>query len=324
MNYDSNSTLSQDLPPWLHGALYFAVGVMAVIGNIVNVLVLPNLTNYPESAKRFMTILAINDLGHGMVMFSVFPCALLDRWLWGDIMCKILGFLLFFFGGGGSTMLLLLNIDRYFAVSKPFIHQRYSSDRNILLLCGSVLGAWFIFIQLCMTIESFLDNVRYDRVYRLCITQLQNLQGVYPFLLSVCLYFQIFVLLIIYIRLWQTSRQHSRRINAALTSISSSQPEGGYRPEQRNDSQPQIHQQARSSEFKAMRTALIVTGFFILSYAPYSTVVVLNFLRVEIPPWLDATILIIAVFNTWWNTFVYSIYNRKFREKFLQMFRGRT
>lgn len=317
MNITTNSI---EFPPWLHGTFYFLIGVMAVAGNIANILVLPKLTNYPDSAKRFMTILALNDLGSGVVLFLVSPCTWSNRWLYGDITCKILGFLFFFFGGGGSTILLLMNLDRYFAISKPFIHQRYMSDRVVIMLCVSVLGLWFIFIQLCMTIHSFLDNVVYDRVYRLCITQLQNLQGVYPFLLSFCLYFQIFVLLIIYIRLWHTSRQHFRRIQAAIPTSSA------LTQDMQSTSNSDNHQSAttvqdRRSEFKAVRTALLVTGFFILSYAPYSTAVILNFLRVAIPPWLDAFIIVIAVCNTWWNTIVYSIYNRSFRERILKTFR---
>lgn len=313
---DSLADLTTHFPSWLHGTVYFVIGFVAVGGNIINIIVLPKLTNYPESAKTFMTILAMNDLGTGTVLLAVSPCTWQNEWLWGNGLCKVLGFFFFFFGGGGSTLLLLMNIDRYFAISKPFLHQRYMSNRNVCLLCGCVLFLWFIFIQLCMTIETFLDNVTYSAVYRLCITQLQNLQGVYPFLLSFCLYFQSIILIIIYMKIWRTSRQHSRRIHAGIPS-STNAPIHDERVNE-SASYMQGHKE-RGSDTKAIRTTLLVTGFFILSYAPYSTGVVLNFLRVFIPPSLDAGIVILAVCNTWWNTVVYSVYNRSFREKLKRM-----
>lgn len=285
--------------------------------NILNLAVLPKLTSYPESAKCFMSILAFCDFMTALVVFVNFPSTYVNRLLIGDGLCKLLGFSFFFFGGSSSTVLLLMNIDRYIAISRPFLHQRYMNNRNIGILCTTFLLLWFVFIQLCVTKETFFDNIAYDLVYRICITQLQTLEGIYPTLLSVFLYLQIIVLIFIYVRIWRVSREQSRRMNAVVPAIPSG-TENGAITNNISGGRDKI------SEAKATRTTLLVTGVFIISYAPYSTSVALKLGGVAVPPPLDATTALLAICNTWWNTVVYSIYNRSFRERILRLFCSRN
>lgn len=322
MENDTSLYTVNHFPSWLHASCYFVIGTLAICGNAINILVIPRLTAFPESAKVLVTVLSMCDFLVGITLVVTAPSAWVDRWILGDGLCNLFAISMFFSAGGGGSVLLLLNADRFYAISKPFVHVRLVTKTKVSIVCGVALSTWFLSAFLYGSDESFLDNTCYSWIYRKCFMKLIELEGFYAILLSFVLYSQCFAIVLIYIKIWQISGKHSKRIANHSFSMAGNSTTAATTDYHVTEVGTGIKVKISGSDSKAIRTTLLVTGAYLGSWIPYSTSIVLELLGIEIPPEFHAFCSLAVVCNSWWNTVVYSICNRNFREKAKRLFNG--
>uniref|UniRef100_A0A8C5SPB9 G-protein coupled receptors family 1 profile domain-containing protein n=1 Tax=Laticauda laticaudata TaxID=8630 RepID=A0A8C5SPB9_LATLA len=95
--------------------LYSLVFIFGLLGNMLVVLILIKYKKFKSMTDIYLLNLAISDL---LFIFSI-PFRIhyvIDEWVFGDPMCKIIGGIYFLSFYSGSFFIILLTIDRYLAI----------------------------------------------------------------------------------------------------------------------------------------------------------------------------------------------------------------
>ncbi|KAM3822278.1 C-C chemokine receptor type 5-like isoform 1-T5 [Vipera latastei] len=95
--------------------LYSLVFIFGLLGNMLVVLILIKYKKFKSMTDIYLLNLAISDL---LFIFSI-PLRIhyvVDEWVFGDAMCKIISGIYFLSFYSGSFFIILLTIDRYLAI----------------------------------------------------------------------------------------------------------------------------------------------------------------------------------------------------------------
>ena len=130
--------------------------VLIVLFNCIIAVVLWHGHLVPQATKYLMVCLCIADFGIGIHLTTTIINAVYGRFIFGDIMCKVLVFVhqsmlgvtLFSFG--------MLLFDKYLAVVYPFNHASIMSRRNTLI---SIILVWIVIIVVVPITWGSNDNV---------------------------------------------------------------------------------------------------------------------------------------------------------------------
>ena len=254
-----------------------------------------------EMTKIFATSLALADLSVGvLVTFSMVPSAMDSTWLYGDILCRIIGVM-----GPSLVMisvlsLLCVSVDRYIAITRPLRYYDFVTRQRAIII---IVVCWVSTIG-ANSYNAFNSNfIIYDRVLCICIPEWGN-RDILMFLIVICtIYIAIpsGITISIYAQLFRISRRHARQI-AAIPGA----PGGLNGP--------------RATDMRAIRTMFIVTGAFNIAFMPFLFCnIYLNVSTSDLPNAVKFVSMWLALSNSWWNFFIYLATSRFFRSTALKL-----
>ncbi|XP_072037055.1 trace amine-associated receptor 8b-like [Amphiura filiformis] len=186
--------------------------IFTICGNFLCIRVLQHTPELHEGTKVLMMSLAVADLSVGFIgALSIVP-AILDRWPYGQVICKMSCTFSISFCVCSVMSLCLLTIDRCLAVTKPLHHVTLVSKTRALIVIVIMWILSFVIITLC----SIDTKVEYDKTSALCIALMEDEKYLIKVtMLVVFLYFiPMLVMVCTYSKLLCISRQHVKQIGA--------------------------------------------------------------------------------------------------------------
>ncbi|XP_038071180.1 beta-1 adrenergic receptor-like [Patiria miniata] len=272
-------------------AFILSDAITIFVANIISIAVTWKTREIAEMTKIFATSLAVADLSVGiLISFSLIPSAV-DRWLYGDVMCRIIGVMGPSFAMISTLSLLCVSADRYLAVTRPLRYYGLMTRRR----AGVALAAvWLSTIGANTYVALNSNLIIYDRVLCVCLPEWGN-QEILAYLVTICsIWIAVPSILTIffYAQLFRISRRHARQIAAQGA------PANG----------------PRSADMRAIRTMFIVTGAFNLAYMPFLFCnIYLNISTHGLPDAVKFCSMWLLLSNSWWNFFIYLATSKNFR-----------
>lgn len=308
----------QHLPHTVVCSIGITVGAMAILGNIANLLVLPNLPNVIGSYRLLLISLAVADLSAGLFQVPYLIYSIQtdpeDKTAHDNFWCRACGYLINVMTLTDVAIVMCVAIYKYVTITKPLRYSLYITSRKtaavvvfLFLLVAVILGFF-------STDDSLFDNSVYHDYYGICVIDFGNPQfknwTVAVFTLHV--YVPMVVVCYLYGRIAMIARQQAKRI--ATTWSVSSNSNGS----ERDNTAPEKCRGSESvSAWKGLRSALILTFGFIFAWLPFTVVFILITCGVsEFSPVFLTIIGNMTMSTTWWNYIVYSLCSAEFRYTF--------
>ncbi|XP_022102604.1 trace amine-associated receptor 8b-like [Acanthaster planci] len=310
MMNDQTDTLSLQTPPTseepsspvspvvltFRTTLITVVAIFIVAGNIFSIVVVRRIKDLADSTKILMTSLASNDFLVGLYAIPSIVASALDRWPFGDVVCRIQGIVALTSVTLSVSLICMLNLERYVAVTYPFRFPVWFQRRWVLaaVAVAVILCTALVVIRIC-----FIMPMSYIPASVLCIGQHGTavLEIIVTIVVAVA---PVVIMIIIYLRLIQISRQHARKIKAQA---------GGQSGQQRDARRP-------GSDTKAVRTFLVVTLCFAFCWGPIQgSRACAAVSGISLPNWLVFVTTWLAASNSFCNVCIYYVFNASFRSE---------
>ena len=298
LNISTNASWEASYPTFSPSALHITCfvlnSVLVIFGNVINSFILAKMKGLHKTNRFLLIGLSQVDffLGLMIIVFSA-PSAIVGRWLFGDILCIITGFLYGITFAVSLLFLTLICIDRYIAITRPLHYHMIVTVKRILVCVSGSLILMFASLFMCATITHPFDNIRYLPEISSCMVDL-----IHPCIatLTVIIFssflFQPFVILTsMYCRILYIANRSAKEMA-------------------NNSSRRQ-----RSFNRQATKTTLVITGAFAISWSPYVVSKVYSAAtQIILDPELTFFAAFLASMNSWWNFIIYSVMNRQFRQ----------
>ena len=275
--------------------------LLTVIGNLLVCCAVIIYKRLQTRTNMMLLSLAVSDLL--MVISMAFNSTMLLRgeWLYSNTLCTIVSSLALTLCFISILHLCVLSIDRYIFIKKPFKHEQLMSQRTVMIL--------MVFIWL---IPSTVVNLPYaDFDFRSSVFGCLKTTSHYNpsssfFLVVVFVIFPFAILFYVYMYLFKTVRQHTRRINDVKTMDNCGQA---------------AHTSLSLTikrEMKSLKTFALVIGVFLLCYTPFFVLGIYASSKGTDTISADViwAVTWLAFCNSFCNPVVYSLRYKTFRESF--------
>ncbi|KAI6214821.1 G-PROTEIN-RECEP-F1-2 domain-containing protein [Aphelenchoides besseyi] len=333
-----------------------AMVVCTLLGNLMVCLAVCFVRKLKQQPANLLLVsLGIADFCVGLF---VMPIALItivdDRWLLGDVVCRLWTSADLMLCSASILNLCLICVDRYLAVTQPLTYIANRTRRRVLFY---VLVVWVCALLVSCIPLIFLPSSQIDGI---CQVSQNQLYQIYATVLS--FYAPGLIMVILYWRMWNAAKILQKRDYAATKwslSIQKDDTEEEGSKSNRNGSAqsngllnanesrklstefinpkrlhrpssilqavrvPLIHSHSRhneKTEDKARKTLGVIMSVFIVCWLPFFILALLKSLYVlRVPKWLDLLTLWLGYSNSFFNPLIYAKYNREFRVPFREM-----
>ncbi|KAM4852537.1 LOW QUALITY PROTEIN: melanopsin [Thomomys bottae] len=292
-----------DVPDHAHytlGTVVLLVGLTGMLGNLTVIYTFCRTRGLRTPANMFILNLAVSDFFMSFTQAPVFFASSLHKqWLFGEAGCEFYAFCGALFGITSMITLTAIAMDRYLVITRPLATIGVASKRRTAFV---LLGVWVYALAWSLppffgwsayVPEGLLTSCSWDYMTFTPSTRTYTM-------LLFCFVFLLPLLLIIYcyIFIFRAIRETRRACEGC------------------SESPRQWQQWQRlQSEWKTAKIALLVILLFVLSWAPYATVVLLAFAGYThiLTPYVKSVPAIIAKASTIHNPIVYAITHPKYR-----------
>ncbi|KAH9377229.1 hypothetical protein HPB48_000587 [Haemaphysalis longicornis] len=272
-----------------HYLLLLVIMVPSVaVNGLVFVLPYQRVSVRMTSNKFVLNMAVVHLLQTFLVLPFVFVSAMLRRWIFGDMCCKIHGSLTIFLAVANVFSILLIAIDRNCAVNSPL---RYAMTIKKRRYSGLIASTWVVALLLSLPPLLDLCDVRYQDSWVTCTVTWYDsslFTVAYSSVLCVIGFLVPFIWVAwIYASLYRAARRNSARarlnsVNATSSAEISSPSSTGYQ----GGGHPAFHFPRRMTwsrrspslvqasalfgdEWKAVRTSVLVVVSFTACFFPF-------------------------------------------------------
>uniref|UniRef100_A0A4W4FKW5 G-protein coupled receptors family 1 profile domain-containing protein n=2 Tax=Electrophorus electricus TaxID=8005 RepID=A0A4W4FKW5_ELEEL len=272
-----------------------AVVLLTVCGNLLIIISVCHFKQLHTPTNMLILSLAVSDC---LVGVFVIPTALIwmveSCWLFSSIHCLCYISISYFLTGTSIFNVTLIAVDRYFALSKPFL---YTKTVSLSTMCIVVLSNWFILLFYNTALQYF--NGHFTSLVMCtgdCFLVLDEVWSLVDLLLTFV--FPLSVIVILYGQVFFIARKHAIAIRD-LNSHTRTQTSKNM-----SDSM--------KSERKAAKVLGILVSVFVACLLPYFVYSLLgNVVQIEVESFQK--VLVLVYMNSSINPVIYALFYPWFR-----------
>ncbi|XP_071497330.1 probable G-protein coupled receptor 21 [Diadema antillarum] len=283
----------------------FIIASLAVIGNIVNFVVIGSSKSLKTCQGYFLLSLATADFGMGLVTLSAIVPAVIHRWPYGDTCCLIIAYMSEVCSRVSLITIISLSIERYIAVIHPFRYQRYVTKRKIAVI---IVSTWLFCIAFFSQLFTRLYGLNYefDVDKLVCSADYEDNMTYFIVALSLLLVPSFVVItftsISVHIRVLKSS--HRREVLFGRSSSVAMVPHRLPTHFRRN--------------FKAFKLLVIIAGVYYITWLPYTILASLLTTVIShttLPTFVEFLTYWLTISSSGFNVFVYFVMNQNYRRR---------
>ncbi|XP_018335513.1 beta-2 adrenergic receptor [Agrilus planipennis] len=170
---DETTELVFSLTNLVEAAIIFVMAVAIIVTNVIVIATFLNFRGQSEVINCYLLSLAVADLLCGLLVIplSVYP-ALVQKWVYGDIICSIVGYVEVTLWSVSVYTFMWISVDRYLAARKPL---RYETVQTKTRCQCWMAFTWISSAMLCCPPLLGLDLPRFDEDAYICMLDWGNM-----------------------------------------------------------------------------------------------------------------------------------------------------
>lgn len=285
-------------------SLYVAMNIVSLIGNVLVCIAIQRNTRLRTTTNLYLIALAITDLVCAVFVMPLTCGTLISgRWIYGEVPCKLQGFIILYFFHISPVTMGIMAFNRYVRIVKTNWYPKIFSPKRSFFLLAFV---WFS-IALYMIIPGFFGTQVYNffPLYAVCTVIHLNSQlrlVHYVFVTSTFLFLPLTVAFVCYYKVFRRIRRHNLDIAPSF---------------QNGNAESRITVQ----EIRISKSLFgVVLGFAICWVPSY---IVALFVRFKFVGDLHPSVALICItgifLSSTINPFIYAGMNRAFRLEFKKL-----
>ena len=304
-----------NLETFFIAALYFAIALISVFGNILVMLAVYTDRRLQTTSNYLLVALAVPDFFQGAVSLPLRLAEVLKAERGHQSFCRAAIHVSTLFGGASNLHILLIAIERFTSICWPFFYYRWVTTKRALLGVGVTWLSMFIFSLLPVMgwgAREPGNSVTFCR-FPVFLTQ-QYISFLFVFVhvipIMTVTFLNVFIL--------RASLDHARRIGAQVAASNyNSQTEGNSEFDPVPVEEVRKRKAEAARQRKATRIVAAVVGSFILLVFPIIVIDIVEMLTGAVVPVpvVKTTVLMIYA-NHCVNIFVYAGFNSDYRKAF--------
>ena len=288
----------------VESSICLAMNVISIVGNVLVCLAVYKNPKLQSTTNLYIIALAASDLLCATMEMPLASAVLITgRWIFGDVVCQLQGFLDVFVTYSTPATMGLLAFNRYIRIVKTNHYNKIFSPRNcnVWLSCAWLSLALYLLIGRLTNWSSFgfipgyavcsvTFTISENRIIHYCV--MSGLFFVLPLSIGIFSYYKIFL----------KSNQHKVDVASSL--------------------QNSRNQVGRISvkEINMSSTLAYVAGGFLLCWIPMRTFALWKrFSPDTAPRVVQLTVQFLLYLSSTINPFIYAARNRAFREEFRKL-----
>ncbi|KAM8973707.1 histamine H2 receptor [Pelodytes ibericus] len=289
----------------LIGVVLVLIIIMTICGNVVVCLAVGFDRRLRSMTNCFIVSLAITDLLLGILVLPFSALNLLqEEWPFGATFCNIYTSLDVMLCTASILNLFMISLDRYYGVTAPLQYSMFVTPCRVGVAMGVI---WIVSLMVSFlpihlgwnTKDKTIQNSR-DDDHKECKLELNKEYVLVDGLLT--FYLPLFIMCLMYYRIFKIAREQAKRINHANCSNAVS------------PSLPTVR------EHKATVTLAAVMGAFIICWFPYFTVFTYQGVNdIEVDETAFLIVLWLGYANSALNPILYAALNRDFRTAYQRL-----
>ncbi|XP_053318951.1 histamine H2 receptor [Spea bombifrons] len=290
----------------LIGVVLVLIIIITICGNVVVCLAVGFDRRLRSMTNCFIVSLAITDLLLGLLVLPFSALHLLqEEWPFGATFCNIYTSLDVMLCTASILNLFMISLDRYYGVTAPLQYSMFVTPCRVAIAMGVI---WIVSLMVSFlpihlgwnTKDKIIQNFRDDDDSKECKLELNKEYVLVDGLLT--FYLPLFIMCLMYYRIFKIAREQAKRINHANCSNAVS------------PTLPTVR------EHKATVTLAAVMGAFIICWFPYFTVFTYQGVNdIEVDETAFLIVLWLGYANSALNPILYAALNRDFRTAYQRL-----
>ncbi|XP_076462001.1 LOW QUALITY PROTEIN: alpha-1A adrenergic receptor-like [Babylonia areolata] len=332
------------------GTILMAMVLCTVVGNVMVLLAVFVNSHLRSTTNYFIVNLAIADLLLGtMVLPLSASLEVFKKWLFGPVVCDIWAAIDVLCCTASIFSLCVISIDRYIGVTRPLQRSTIMTERRAVYV---ILAIWLLAVAISVAPLFGWKEEKQDADPYECSVTTQT--GYVLFSVSTSFYIPLFIILLVYFRIYREALRHSRflmtgvkttkvdesgvtlRVHKGSSTTTAAIPVGQQSSSSSERSDGSVGHKVPSRvataagkvakfkrETKAAKTLGIVVGVFILCWFPFFFILPLGSLcpSCNIPPLLFNVFFWLGYGNSLVNPIIYACSSREFQFAFRRILR---
>ncbi|KAM9495273.1 trace amine-associated receptor 13c-like [Clarias gariepinus] len=269
-----------------------AVVLLTVCGNLLVIISVFHFKQLHTPTNMLVLSLAASDfLGGAFVMPPMLIWSIESCWILGGDFCFVFLLISRFLAIFSVYNIALIAVDRFLALSKPFLYTNAISVKN---MCTVVYSNWFVCMVYMVVFYYYSGTFTcYAMCPGECFLFLNRFWAVVD--LVITFIFPVFVIIILYLQVFMIAKKHATAIR-----------------ELKNHTRPKITLHSMKSERKAAKVLGILVSVFLVCLFPFFIYSLLGDL-IEIQEKTLHELIFMAFLNSTINPFIYALFYPWFR-----------
>ncbi|CAG7825145.1 unnamed protein product, partial [Allacma fusca] len=149
--------------------IILSIGVLIIVTNVIIIATFITAPGPREVLTYYLLSLSVADLLAGVLVvpLSVYP-TLIQQWVYGDVICKVSGYLGAILWTASIYTLMWMSVDRYVAVRKPI---RYEVVQTRTRIQCWVAVSWCSALMLCCPPLLGFRGADFDKESSVCLLE---------------------------------------------------------------------------------------------------------------------------------------------------------
>ncbi|XP_063967390.1 G-protein coupled receptor 161-like [Lytechinus pictus] len=311
-------------PQWtiiLEAATLSLIAIAAGALNTIIIYTIHKKTYLQNASNRFIYSMT---LANAVMSFTVLPfnlaaCVLRD-WIFGVVMCNLMGFISLCTLTGSLFNVALITLDRYYAIVQPMMYplKVTSNYTTHLIVCVWILAL------VCTLPPSFgWSRYSFQMSKSACMVDWHYEKSFSLFYAIMTTVFPLFLICFCYGNILKVAKRSSRRVSHGNVVVEEAIQKMTRRRSRRTSLLVNIRM---NSPTKALRTVLVTVGAILITWCPFIIELMYEMVHGDelIADWLEAGAMWLSYCSLIFNPVIYAIWNKTVRNEVLGMFCARS